>query len=134
MEPVYDETTVLIMPSLWQEAWGIVATEAQLRGIVVMSSDVGGIREAKRYIHPIIPVTPIDGTKRNENGQYVIPCQDARPWVDELEKLLTDKDYYEETANAAYFTTRNWVKTFDERQHEKYLLEVLKTPSGIIKC
>lgn len=33
MESLWDRTTVLLMPSLQCEAWGLVVVEAQLRGI-----------------------------------------------------------------------------------------------------
>ena len=39
---------VLIYPSLWQEAFGLVALEAQLRGIPVVSTSVCGLAESNR--------------------------------------------------------------------------------------
>mmetsp|Transcript_11671 Transcript_11671/g.36399 ORF Transcript_11671/g.36399 Transcript_11671/m.36399 type:complete len:673 (+) Transcript_11671:117-2135(+) len=47
-------TKVLIVPSVWQEAFGLVATEAQQRGIPVVSTDVCGLPEANR-----IPTTVV---------------------------------------------------------------------------
>mmetsp|Transcript_50054 Transcript_50054/g.139053 ORF Transcript_50054/g.139053 Transcript_50054/m.139053 type:complete len:673 (-) Transcript_50054:239-2257(-) len=47
-------TRVLIVPSVWQEAFGLIATEAQLRGIPVVSTDVCGLAEANR-----VPVTAV---------------------------------------------------------------------------
>jgi len=49
-------TRVLIVPSVWQEAFGLVVTEAQLRGIPVVSTDVCGLAEANR-----VPVTAVGG-------------------------------------------------------------------------
>lgn len=126
MEPVYDNVSVLIVPSLWQEAWGIVATEAQLRGIPVIASNVGGLPEAKRYVGPLIEVNKIDGTFRDSEGNYVIPPQDIKPWMQELDTLLTDKDRYEAVSHAAYYTTREWLRQFDIRGMEKYLLALMK--------
>lgn len=126
MEPVFDNMSVLVVPSLWQEAWGIVATEAQLRGIPVIASDVGGLAEAKRYVAPLVEVNCIDGRTRNQDGTYVIPEQDPKPWMHELDLLLTDKDRYEATSHMAYYTTRQWLRGFDVRGMEKYLLTVMK--------
>lgn len=38
LDEVYRQTAVLLVPSLWQEAFGLVAVEAQLRGICVVST------------------------------------------------------------------------------------------------
>ncbi|KAK5106310.1 hypothetical protein LTS08_000428 [Lithohypha guttulata] len=126
MEPVFDNMSVLIMPSLWQEAWGLSATEAQLRGIPVIASNVGGLQEAKRYVTPFINVNTVSGQERNEKGEYVIPVQDVKPWMKELDSLLTDKDRYEAVSHMAFYTTREWIRNFDVRGMEKYLLDVMK--------
>ena len=126
MEPAFDNISVLIVPSLWQEAWGLIATEAQLRGIPVIAADVGGLQEAKRYVGPFVKVNQIDGNKRNEDGSYAIPAQDAQPWMQELDLLLGDKDRYEASCHMGYYTTRQWVRQFDVRGMEKYLLSVMK--------
>ena len=90
MEKVWSEIKVLIVPSLWLEAWGIVVIEAQIRGIPVISSDAGGIPEAKLQIPHIIPVKSITGERTPEDG-YVIPEQDIEPWEQTLTKLMTER-------------------------------------------
>lgn len=126
MEPVYDEMSVLVVPSLWQEAWGLVATEAQIRGIPVIAADIGGLPEAKRWVPPFVKVNPIDGTKRDAEGNYLIPVQHARPWIVELDKLLNDEERYKALSAMSYYTTRQWLRDFDVRKMEKYLLSVMK--------
>lgn len=37
-EDIYRRTAVLLVPSIWSEAFGLVAVEAQLLGIPVVSS------------------------------------------------------------------------------------------------
>lgn len=46
MRRVYSRTRVLLLPSLWEEAFGRVVVEAQASGIPSVASDRGGIREA----------------------------------------------------------------------------------------
>ncbi|CAK8991207.1 Hypothetical protein (Fragment) [Durusdinium trenchii] len=46
VEDIYRRTAVLLVPSIWSEAFGLVAVEAQLLGIPVVSSDHYGLREA----------------------------------------------------------------------------------------
>lgn len=42
---ILDETTVFVFPSLWPETLGIVGLEALARGVPVVASDIGGVRE-----------------------------------------------------------------------------------------
>ena len=46
MRLVYAEARVLMAPSQWEEAWGRVASEAQVSGIPVIGSNRGGLPEA----------------------------------------------------------------------------------------
>ena len=46
MRPLYARAKLLLAPSQWQEAWGRVATEAQINGIPVLGSDRGGLPQA----------------------------------------------------------------------------------------
>jgi len=46
MRAVYRQTHILVVPSQWEESFGRVITEAQISGIPVLASNVGGIPEA----------------------------------------------------------------------------------------
>ena len=46
VDDFYAQTKVLIVPSIWPEAFGLVAMEAAARGIPVVSTDHGGLDEA----------------------------------------------------------------------------------------
>ena len=52
---IYSETRVLFAPSIWPEAFGLVAVEAALCGIPIVSSDVGGLPEANVDARGITP-------------------------------------------------------------------------------
>jgi hypothetical protein len=52
-------TRVLIVPSVWQEAFGLMVMEAQLRGIPVISTDVCGLSEANRVPPMAVGEIPI---------------------------------------------------------------------------
>ena len=47
-EKVWKLTKVLLVPSIQPEGFGLVATEAQLRGIPCVSTNFGGLQEANR--------------------------------------------------------------------------------------
>ena len=70
-----DETSVFVFPSLWPETMGIVGVEALSRGVPVVASDVGGVRE-----------WCVDG----ETG-FVVPPKDAAAMADRIERLVSDE-------------------------------------------
>jgi len=45
MENVFEEVWVQVVPSLWNEPFGVVTIEAMMRGIAVVASDSGGLRD-----------------------------------------------------------------------------------------
>jgi glycosyltransferase involved in cell wall biosynthesis len=46
MRSVYSRARIVLTPSLWEEAWCRVVTEAQINGIPVLASDRGGLPES----------------------------------------------------------------------------------------
>src|SRR4051812_28878843 len=120
MDEIWSILKVLIVPSLWLEAWGLVVTEAQLRGIPVISSNVGGIPEAKLGVPYIIPVKPLTG-EQDAKHHYVIKEQNIKPWEETLEKMMTNEDEYKRVSNLARQTTVEWLKNVGEDAQEKWL-------------
>jgi glycosyltransferase involved in cell wall biosynthesis len=111
------------MPSLWQEAFGVTAVEAMLRGIPVLASDVGGLPEAKLGTDLVLPVRPIERYTDRLDGNEVtvpeVPGQDAGPWREALSRLLSDSDFYarqsKEAREAAHrFVAGLGIEPFEE--------------------
>ena len=73
---LFDRTSVFVFPSLWPETLGIVGIEALSRGVPVVASDLGGVRE-----------WCIEG----ETG-FPVPPKDARAMADRVENLLADTE------------------------------------------
>ena len=49
MEQVFKESWVQVVPSQWQEPFGIVAAEAMMRGKAVIASNLGGLSEIVQH-------------------------------------------------------------------------------------
>lgn len=118
-------TKILLVPSLWDEAFGMIAVEAMLRGIPVLASDVGGLSEAKLGIEYLLPVNPI----RKYSGKFdarmipepIVPDQDLGPWQYALRQLLCDRAHYEDVANRSWNTAAEFLKALSIQDLEQAL-------------
>ncbi len=84
MRPLYARARLLLIPSLWEECWGRVATEAHMNGIPVLGSDRGGLPQA---IGP--------------GGLTVSANAPIEAWLAALSRLWDDSRAYDEFSRAA---------------------------------
>ena len=77
MRDVYRRTALLLAPSQWDEAFGRVLLEAQVSGIPVVASRIGGIPEALR-----------------SGGMLLSPTAPVVDWASAIEAILADTSTY----------------------------------------
>jgi glycosyltransferase involved in cell wall biosynthesis len=75
--------SLLLMPSQWEEPFGRVAWEALARGVPVVVSDVGGLRE---FVPDALRVGPHD---------------DPQAWSSAIDRLLRDEQAWTQAAREA---------------------------------
>jgi glycosyltransferase involved in cell wall biosynthesis len=124
MEEAWRDIKVLLVPSIWFEAWGIVLVEAHLRGIPVISSNAGALPETMLGLDYVVPVNTIEG-KRDDKGAYIVPEQVVGPWVKTLNKLMNDRSEYEKLSMQVRDTTEQWLKNIDDAALEKWLVRLM---------
>ena len=116
------------MPSLWYEGFGLIAMEAMLRGIPVISSDSGGLVEAKRGTGFVIPVRRIESYHPEFDETHMprplIPQQELQPWVEALDSLLTNRSLYEAESERSRAVALQFVSTLHAGDFEKMLLSL----------
>lgn len=105
VDDILRRTRVLLVPSLWAEARSRIVVEAMLRGVPVIASNVGGIREAKLGVDYLLPVRPIERYRSQLDEQMVpladLPPQDVAPWQAALQRLVSDRAHYDELSRAS---------------------------------
>ena len=103
---IFARTRVLLVPSLWDEAFGRIVIEAMLHGIPVLASNIGGLPEAKLGIDYSLPVRQIEQYTPCFDARGlpipIIPEQDIRPWVQALQSLLLDQERYDRLAQHSW--------------------------------
>ena len=126
IDDLISRTRILLMPSLWYEGFGLIVMENMLRGIPVIASDSGGLKEAKHDTGYVIPVRTIERyeTVFDEHGmpRPVVPENDAAPWVAAIRELLTDRAAYERESTAAREASERFVSVLDAGAMERLLL------------
>jgi len=93
------------MPSLWSEAFGLVALEAQLRGIPVVSTDAYGLREAN-----LIPELRVPGVKlvmdmkiRTLHRGYTIDELERKLDPDRVEAGATEEERHQTSLHSHFY-------------------------------
>jgi surfactin synthase thioesterase subunit/glycosyltransferase involved in cell wall biosynthesis len=125
IDEVLAQTRVLLMPSLWYEGFGLIAMEAMLRGIPVVASDSGGLKEAKQGTGFVIPVRTIESYEpvfdEHAMPMPVLPENDIAPWVEAIETLLVDPAAYERESSASRGAAERFVSGLDAAEMERFL-------------
>ncbi len=121
IEAILAHTRVLLVPSLWPETFGYVAPEAMLRGIPVMASDLGGLREAKLGVDYLLPVNPAV----RQGDAYACPPQDIAAWSKTLRLLLDSPRAYHRCSLASREAAMNFVVRAERLSVESFLAELV---------
>ncbi len=107
MRWIYGATRVLLAPSLWDEPWGRVASEAQFSGVPVLGSDSGGLPEA---IGP---------------GGTIVPREAPAPvWAEELRRFWYDQQHYADISRQALAHSRR--PALDPRRQVDAFLAIIR--------
>ena len=96
MKKVYGRCRILLAPSVWEEAYGRVVTEAQVSGIPVVASARGGLPEAV-----------------GAGGILVDPGAPIGAWVEAIRKLWNDQRHYRTLSAAALAQATRREVSFD---------------------
>lgn len=133
IEAFLSRTKLLLMPSLWMEGFGLIVMEAMLRGVPVIASDSGGLREAKDgtgYVVPVRPIQRYEATFDDRNmPRAVIPAQNAEPWAKAITELTQSRECYGLEVHRARTAAESFVRRIDPFAIS-HVLESLQPSAG----
>lgn len=135
VDDVFARMNVLIVPSLWGEAFGQIVVEAMLRGIPVLASNLGGIPEAKLGVPYLLPVREIEAYENRHDECNVdipiIPPQDCAPWNQALRSLLDDEAHYRQVSCASREAALAFTQQLGIDRYSAYFRQVIEKKSAI---
>jgi len=100
----YAVTKVLIMPSLWNESFGLVAAEAMINGIPVMASNRGALPEVVGDGGLLFDI-PQRYTPRTTD---VPTAEEVEPWVETIIRLWDDEVFYRQQSQKGLQRAQRW--------------------------
>ena len=125
IDAIFAKTRVLVVPSLWGEAFGKIVVEAMLRGIPVLASKVGGLPDAKLGIDYVLPVSPIRHYEERRDEKLIkipiVPAQETGPWIQALDELVSNRARYADLSAASRKAALDYVSPLTVAPVEEYL-------------
>lgn len=107
----YDLSEIMLVPSLWQEPFGLVVAEAMARGLPVIASDLGG---------------PAEIITNGVDGLLVAPGNE-QALAGAVRYLLENPDQREQLVQAAHTMVRNRFTIAENiRRAEQHLLQAVQ--------
>lgn len=137
--PAYDTpdellrvTRVTLVPSVWAEARSRMILESMARGVPVITSDVGGLREAALGVDYVLPVNRVVDYRPMVDELMVpgaqVPEQDLEPWAQVLQRLVTDRAHYEQLSATARAAALAYAENLTVAKFEAYLEALVRAP------
>ncbi|MDX2153601.1 MAG: glycosyltransferase family 4 protein [Bryobacteraceae bacterium] len=125
IDDVLSKSRLLLMPSVWYEGFGLIAMEAMLRGLPVIASDSGGLKEAKDGTGYVVPVRPVERYQSAFDERHmpraVVPPQNIAPWEAALRRLLSDEAEYLRESECSRASAHRFVSRLNAADFERLL-------------
>lgn len=113
----YDLSDIMLVPSLWQEPFGLVVAEAMARGLPVIASDVGG---------------PAEMITHGEDGLLFEPGNE-QSLAEAIAQLLDHPEERQRLSQAGHKTVRNRFTIAENiRRAEQHLLRAVAGRGGVV--
>ncbi len=100
----YAVTKILLVPSLWNESFGLVAAEAMINGIPVLASNRGALPEVVGDAGLLFAIAA-----RHTSESCLLPtAEEVQPWVQAIERLWDDTAFYGDASARSRNRAQRW--------------------------
>ena len=103
----YAATKLLLMPSLWNESFGLVAVEAMLNGIPVLASNRGALPETIGDAGRLFDIP----AKYTPETRELPTAKEVEPWVKTIIRLWDNAAEYDHLSLAPASGSGNGIRT-----------------------
>ena len=121
----YAESKLVLMPSLWNESFGLVAAEAMINGIPVIASDRGALPEVVGDGGILLNI-PVHYTPETRE---IPTAQEVDPWVAAIIDLWDDPDRYEAASDRARARAEQWRPEFLGPRFAEFFANISPQPA-----
>ena len=132
IDDLLKRTRITLVPSVWAEARSRMVLESLVRGVPVIASDAGGLREAMLGVDYLLPVNIVTHYRAAVDANMVpvadVPPQNIEPWRQTLERLVTDREHYEELRRRSREAGLAYANNLTAEPFERYLQELCGRP------
>ena len=120
IDSIFSKTRILIVPSLCQEAFGLVSPEALLRGVPVIASNIAGLKESTLGCARLIDVDPLPFHKKQISEDlmkltWAEPTNSVQPWSAAIDEILSSDTGYARVAEAGRLAAQDFVQGLNRR-------------------
>ena len=100
----YGITKIMLVPSLWNESFGLAAAEAMANGIPVLASNRGSLPEIVGDAGFLFDIPE----KYTSAIRELPTAEEVTPWVETIIRLWDDEEFYRSVSSRAKDRSNRW--------------------------
>jgi glycosyltransferase involved in cell wall biosynthesis len=120
----YAVTKLLVMPSLWNESFGLIAAEGMINGIPLLASNRGALPETVGDASFLFDI-PARYTPRTRT---VPTAEEVSPWVETIIRLWDDATLYDRASLSARIHAEQWRPERLEAAYKYFFSNIFHQP------
>jgi glycosyltransferase involved in cell wall biosynthesis len=122
----YQVSKLLLVPSLWNESFGLVAAEAMINGIPVLASNRGALPTTVGDAGFLFDIP----ARYSPDTRELPTTEEVQPWVDTIIRLWDDPAEYDRRSQAARVHAQQWHPARLARIYRDFFANLTRQPNS----